>query len=214
LPGREQQNVLFPRAFGSTTGGITGAGLTSITRPGRLQSEGLETPTGPSKGSIDWRGMAAFAAERLAGSGGTLGRWLVALGEPPADESAVNDIPPTGEAALASSATPKGLATSDPPAPTSVSVPPNAVLVEDQKSVPAAEVYLRNPAENDLPVAFLMGEQVIKLAAGEGRSFTSSSLTVRFDRGGRFGSATKTLTEGRYEFRLSPDGWDIVADTP
>jgi hypothetical protein len=73
---------------------------------------------------------------------------------------------------------------------------------------------LVNAAENGYSVGFLLAGQTVKLQPGDSRDVTESPVTVRFDRGGQFGSATKTLTAGRYEFRLGKTGWDLVAEAP
>jgi hypothetical protein len=85
----------------------------------------------------------------------------------------------------------------------------DAVTSQDKAKAP---VQLVNAAENGYSVGFLLAGQTVKLQPGESHEVTESPVTVRFDRGGQIGSATKTLTAGRYEFRLGKNGWDLVAE--
>jgi hypothetical protein len=85
---------------------------------------------------------------------------------------------------------------------------PAASTVE---STAETQITIRNGAGVQLPVAFLVDGQDIELKDGEARAFFGSARrTVRYDRGGRFGSTQQELTAGEYEFRVTASGWDLV----
>ena len=72
-------------------------------------------------------------------------------------------------------------------------------------------VIIRNPAASGGPVAFLIDEETdVRLEEGQSRSLSGGPRTVEFDRGGDFGAAKKTLSEGTYEFVVTDRGWDLV----
>jgi len=90
-----------------------------------------------------------------------------------------------------------------------VVIPANTLPME---AVPETKtIVIVNPAATNQPINFLLDgqaktldeEQVLELS-------TVEPMVIRFDRGGQFGPAEYTLTEGIYEFRLTDAGWDIV----
>jgi hypothetical protein len=77
---------------------------------------------------------------------------------------------------------------------------------------PSSEITIRNSSGKRLPVSFLIDGQDVELRDGEERTFSASQSirTVRYDRGGRFGSTENSLAPGDYEFRVTPSGWDLA----
>lgn len=72
-------------------------------------------------------------------------------------------------------------------------------------------IVIRNAANAQLPVAFVVDGQDVELAEGATRTFIGKThRTVQYDRGGRFGSAQQDLSGGQYEFRVTASGWDLV----
>ena len=72
-------------------------------------------------------------------------------------------------------------------------------------------IVIRNAANAQLPVSFVVDGQDVELADGGTRTFVGKShRTIQYDRGGRFGSTQQDLTGGQYEFRVTSSGWDLV----
>ena len=79
-------------------------------------------------------------------------------------------------------------------------------------ALPAKNIVLLNPEANAQPVAFLLAGQQQSLEAGQQVAFeTSEPVETQFDRGGDFGTATHSLVEGVYEFKLTEEGWQLFA---
>ncbi len=105
-----------------------------------------------------------------------------------------------------------------PLSPYSSSATPSATLpVADSKpslagSTPNDDrIVIRNAAGAQLPVSFLVDGQDVDLGDGATRTFVGKShRTIKYDRGGRFGSTQQDLTGGQYEFRITTTGWDLV----
>jgi len=58
------------------------------------------------------------------------------------------------------------------------------------------------------PVAFLLDDEVRKLEPKESMELEDTA-ELHFDRGGNFGTSSRELTVGRYEFELTPGGWAL-----
>lgn len=58
------------------------------------------------------------------------------------------------------------------------------------------------------PVAFLLNDEVRKLEPKESLELEDTAA-LHFDRGGSFGTSSRDLTVGRYEFELTPGGWAL-----
>jgi hypothetical protein len=163
-----------------------------------------------SRQMIDWPTVGTVVVECVAGSGAQLGQWLMTL----ADRSAESDVQANGSGrGDVDGGTDEPVVrgeTIDSDAQTATA-PTGAAAIATVTA--AAEVGVKNPIQNGYPVTFVAGDHVIKLEPGDAHVFTRPPMTVRFDRGGQFGSATKTLTVGRYEFRLNTSGWDLVAES-
>jgi hypothetical protein len=81
------------------------------------------------------------------------------------------------------------------------------------RSLPANSGTLQiwNGAGRQVPVAFLVDAREVELADGQSHSLHGGQQRiVQFDRGGSFGTARYALTEGEYEFLITPRGWDLV----
>lgn len=90
-------------------------------------------------------------------------------------------------------------------------VPRNALPVVTK------QITVLNPEANGADVTFLADEEVVALKSGYfSKMETRSKLTIEFDRGGEFGSARYTLTEGTYRFDVTERGWELfkVKDEP
>jgi hypothetical protein len=91
--------------------------------------------------------------------------------------------------------------------------PINSAVTTAPSSAAAGDgaITIRNASGARLPVAFLVDGQDAELADGQVRTFAGLGLrSVRYDRGGRYGSTQQELTAGNYEFRITPTGWDLV----
>jgi hypothetical protein len=93
--------------------------------------------------------------------------------------------------------------------PASDTAPPVLPAPRNQSS----QVDLSNRPDNTYPVAFLLNDQPVKLEPGDDIVSTQPA-TVRFDRGGGLGTVTRSLTGGRYEFRLTNAGWELLPAGP
>jgi hypothetical protein len=72
-------------------------------------------------------------------------------------------------------------------------------------------IVIRNAANAQLPVSFVIDGQDVELTDGGTRTFVGKThRTIQYDRGGRFGSTQQDLTGGQYEFRVTSSGWDLV----
>lgn len=81
---------------------------------------------------------------------------------------------------------------------------------------PAADpmpISIVNPAGNRLAITYYLDDRQKTLEPGEMHSQTSLPVVADFDRGGQFGLARYTLSNGVYEFRLGPKGWELVTKT-
>jgi len=74
-----------------------------------------------------------------------------------------------------------------------------------------AGVTVRNPASSGTHVSFVVdSRKEMELAPGEAMPMVEKGhYFVEFDRGGDFGTAKRTLTEGSYEFVATANGWDL-----
>lgn len=75
----------------------------------------------------------------------------------------------------------------------------------------ASQITIRNASGSQLPVAFLVDGQDVELADGQSRTFTGQIRhSIKYDRGGRYGSTEQDVTAGNYDFRVTASGWDLV----
>lgn len=72
------------------------------------------------------------------------------------------------------------------------------------------KITILNPEANGADVSFLAEEEVVTLKSGYFSTLeTRSKMTVNFDRGGEFGAARYSLTEGTYRFDVTEKGWEL-----
>ena len=86
--------------------------------------------------------------------------------------------------------------------------------VEQQADVPVLVLF--NPLDSGGQMRFLVnGEFHLLLPGGVHRFDSEERWRIQFHRGNRFGDADFTLVGGRYEFRVTDNGWDLaeVADS-
>jgi hypothetical protein len=75
--------------------------------------------------------------------------------------------------------------------------------------LPSAVVVIVNQQEDT--VAYTLDGQRYDLSPNYSQKLTTrASWVVAFDRGGSFGAARYTLTEGTYKFVATERGWDLV----
>ena len=72
-------------------------------------------------------------------------------------------------------------------------------------------VIVRNPAGSKVTLAYLLDDsEDQEISAGETKKLAAKgSYTISFDRGGNYGSARYTITEGLYEFTMTARGWEL-----
>jgi hypothetical protein len=68
---------------------------------------------------------------------------------------------------------------------------------------------LENPADNGYAVSFQLDGTIQTLKPGAVLIETSAQSVIRFDRGGDFGEFRQDLAAGRYQFRVSREGWKL-----
>jgi hypothetical protein len=84
----------------------------------------------------------------------------------------------------------------------------------DPAPEPGVRIILLNPQESGNTVAYQLDNQPFEMPCGYEQDLSSrASWLIEFDRGGGFGLARYTLTEGSFEFTLGPKGWDLVSTT-
>lgn len=108
------------------------------------------------------------------------------------------------------------VAPSAAPAGVEVVVPGNPLpapaneLPGEEAPVDAMTVVLLNPEENAQTVSVLLADEELSLEAAQQIQFATPDATiVEFDRGGNFGTARYSLSEGVYEFKLTDQGWEL-----
>lgn len=70
-------------------------------------------------------------------------------------------------------------------------------------------IVLENPVENGFAVRFQLDGAVQTLNPGALLIETTNKRVIRFDRGGSFGEFQQDLGPGRYQFRVSKEGWNL-----
>jgi len=81
-------------------------------------------------------------------------------------------------------------------------------------SLPTKPVVLVNPEATNQAVAFLIDGKEGSLDVGQYLELsTADAMIIEFDRGGRFGNAKYSLTEGVFTFKLTDEGWDLNRKT-
>ena len=97
------------------------------------------------------------------------------------------------------------------------SVPSNS-LPSAAARIEGSGITILNPEATGGTVQFRLGGQAVRLESGFEQDFSDATKqVVEFDRGRNFGAARYTLTRGVYQFRVTPQGWDLVkkaADPP
>ena len=72
-------------------------------------------------------------------------------------------------------------------------------------------VVLSNPQID--PVAYTLNGKRYDMSPRQSQKLTSKpSWILEFDRGGSFGTARYTLSQGAYKFVATERGWDVVQD--
>jgi hypothetical protein len=89
---------------------------------------------------------------------------------------------------------------------------PAAAAPAAAPSLPNAVIELSNP-EDDTVAYTLNGQRFDMLPRYSQKLTTSPSWVIEFDRGGSFGPASYTLTQGKYKFVATDHGWDVNQDT-
>jgi hypothetical protein len=76
-------------------------------------------------------------------------------------------------------------------------------------------VTIKNPIASGTSLGFVVDSRTeAALAPGDSMPLVEKgSYFVEFDRGGEFGTARRTVTEGSYEFVATPNGWDLQRAT-
>jgi hypothetical protein len=78
-------------------------------------------------------------------------------------------------------------------------------------SIPNAVIVLANPQDD--PVSYTLNGARYDMSPRYSQKLTSKpSWLLEFDRGGSFGTARYTLTQGTYKFVATERGWDVVKD--
>jgi len=94
--------------------------------------------------------------------------------------------------------------------PVIVETSPTYYPSDDSNPVPAAEIVLVNPAENQVALLYRLDEgQVRSLAAGYTAKISYAAV-ISFDRGGGAARARYQLTDGVYKFVVSGGQWELV----
>jgi hypothetical protein len=78
-------------------------------------------------------------------------------------------------------------------------------------TLPNAVIQLSN-SEDDTVAYTLDGERFDMQPRYSQKLTTRPSWVIQFDRGGSFGTASYTLTHGKYKFIATDHGWDLTQD--
>jgi hypothetical protein len=72
-------------------------------------------------------------------------------------------------------------------------------------------VTIRNPAETGVQLSYTIDtREGYDIATGQSQQLTAKgSYLIEFDRGGDFGRARYTITEGLYDFAPTDHGWEL-----
>jgi len=94
--------------------------------------------------------------------------------------------------------------------PGPVYLPAEAAVVANPLPVQAKTIVLVNPKATQQRINFVLAGEPLGLDPEQllERSVVAP-IVIRFDRGGGFGMAEYSLTEGVYEFRLTEHGWEL-----
>ncbi len=79
-------------------------------------------------------------------------------------------------------------------------------------ALPNSVIELSN-SEDDTVAYTLNGERFDMQPRYNQKLTTRPSWVIEFDRGGSFGTASYTLTQGKYKFVATDHGWDLNQDT-
>lgn len=79
-------------------------------------------------------------------------------------------------------------------------------------ALPNSVIELTN-SEDDTVAYTLNGERFDMQPRYNQKLTTRPSWVIQFDRGGSFGTASYTLTQGKYKFVATDHGWDVNQDT-
>ncbi len=72
------------------------------------------------------------------------------------------------------------------------------------------EIVLHNPAENQASISYVLDRHVFTMEPKHTQRLPLRSWTIKFDRGGNFGSVEKVIQSGVYHFKTTAKGWDLV----
>jgi hypothetical protein len=96
--------------------------------------------------------------------------------------------------------------------PAEAVIPENPLAAEEAQ--PAIRVVVVNPEATGQTIAFVLDGQEHHLdPARLLDEYSVDAMLIAFDRGGGFGIARYSLTEGVYEFVRTERGWDLVRKT-
>lgn len=90
-------------------------------------------------------------------------------------------------------------------------LPAQAVQARPNPPYQGPGVIVRNPAKSEVTLAYIIDDsREFSIAAGESQRLVErGKYTVEFDRGGQFGTARYTISEGLYEFTQTDHGWEL-----
>jgi hypothetical protein len=143
----------------------------------------------------------------------------VSLGSVPVDGGGMQPVPVNDPAApvtpdpIADPAAPIGTGT-DPAGAVDTADPPPAEP-PPAASAPGSgiRILLINPKVTGNIVRYQIDSFPFEMPADYHQDLDGKARLIEFDRGGGFGQARYTLTEGTYAFTLGDRGWDLVQQT-
>jgi hypothetical protein len=108
-----------------------------------------------------------------------------------------------------------GAAGAPQPGPISIVSPTPEAPSPAPPSPPSAEarILLINPPETRNTVAYQVDGSPFEMPSDSQQDLSGGPRQVAFDRGGDFGEARYTLTEGTYVFALGARGWGLYRKT-
>jgi hypothetical protein len=151
-------------------------------------------------------GRQDLAAQLLAQGARTVVTWRFAPASPVAVAVAASPATPVSDNGGEESSVPDA----DAPEATTVSRAPT-----DEDQATDGQLVLANPEFNEVPVSFLVDGAVHTLDPGQSQVLAAGSARlIRYHRGLTFGSDRHEVSEGRYAFVATAQGWTLQPGHP
>jgi len=151
-------------------------------------------------------GRQDLAAQLLAQGARTVVTWRFAPASPVAVDVAASPATPVSDTGGEESSVP------DADAP---EVPTASLAATDEAQATDDQLVLANPEFNEVPVSFLVDGAVHTLDPGQTQVLAAGAARlIRYHRGLAFGSDRHEVSEGRYAFVATAQGWTLQPGHP